>query len=122
AFALTFDLFSEFMVTIGFTMLYLGFGAVLVAFISPIWNDLPLTKAVTSSRVYGLMVIVGRYSYSIYLFHMFLPSIFENVSILQGIDVRLRFLVYFSVSIWSGFLLSKLIEIPLLRFRDRIYP
>lgn len=121
-FAFRYDLTSGFMVTIGFTMLYIGFGALLVAVVSTNWTNLPWIRLIASSKVYLWMAAVGKYSYAIYLFHMFLPSIVDNTALFQGLDFRIRFVLYFVTSIFWGFVFSRLIEIPVLRFRDRLFP
>jgi peptidoglycan/LPS O-acetylase OafA/YrhL len=67
---------------------------------------------------------IGAYSYSIYLWHMpvqeWLAIPFGNVT---GFNNWLVYaVIYLSGSILIGILLSKIIEYPILRIRDRYFP
>jgi peptidoglycan/LPS O-acetylase OafA/YrhL len=63
------------------------------------------------------MAYVGKYSYSIYLFQGLINGLLE--SRFQG---TLYYLLFFSLAIVTGILLSKTIEYPFLRLRDRWFP
>jgi len=106
--ALVFPLESPFMETIGFTLLYLGFGCLLV------WAvDRPPSRGLGARA----LAWTGRYSYSIYLWH--LPLV---VAVFTGPANLFTFLLYLAVSIAFGALMSRLIEVPLLKLRERLFP
>jgi len=106
--ALVFPLESPFMETIGFTLLYLGFGCLLM------WAvDRPPSRG-PGARA---LAWTGRYSYSIYLWH--LPLV---VAVFTGPANLFTFLLYLAVSIMFGAAMSRLIEFPLLKVRDRWFP
>lgn len=81
----------------GLTVIYLAAGAILVAML----NFHPPLRWVAK---------VGVYSYSIYLWHMFVHRYVENAYL------------FFAVSILFGVLMSVLIEYPALALRDRLTP
>jgi peptidoglycan/LPS O-acetylase OafA/YrhL len=73
----------------------------------------------------GVAAYVGMYSYSIYLWHgptaVWLPGFFRRT---LGFPVGEygRFALYFVAGLVIGIVMSKLIEDPILRLRDRILP
>jgi peptidoglycan/LPS O-acetylase OafA/YrhL len=104
---------SRQMHTWGFTVLYLGAGFLVAKAVA---LDVPRPVRVMSS----LLARIGFYSYSIYIWHMFFIW---------------KILPHFHINspIWSywcsivgpipfGAVAAKLIEIPVLRFRDRVFP
>ncbi len=92
--------------TIGFTGFYLGSGAILMASL----GGLP------DCRLVDYLAAIGTFSYSIYLWHAAVLSwLFPDASWLHcG--------MYFVSSVIIGVGLSKLIEIPTLRLRERLVP
>lgn len=121
---LFFDHENFFMPTIGLTLLYLGFGGLLVVslygshalprFISKLW--LP---------VENVLARVGLYSYSIYLWHVIIATwgiLFVRRVLHQTLNSQLEFLLYAVASIACGILMAKLVEMPVLRLRNRYYP
>src|SRR5262249_47600918 len=52
--------------TIGYTMLYVGYGAILVAFL---YSTHPLVERLSKTLLARAIAFVGIYSYSIYLWH-----------------------------------------------------
>jgi len=106
--ALVFPLESPFMETIGFTLLYLGFGCLLVWAIDRRPSRGPGARA---------LAWTGRYSYSIYLWH--LPLV---VAVFTGPANLFLFLLYLAVSIAFGAAMSRLVEFPLLKLRERLFP
>jgi len=115
---------SKFFSTFGYSSIYLGFAGVLLLslYVRGIFSGrlARVTELVGSAAAY-----VGMYSYSIYLWH--LPA----ASWLPGLARRAlgfptgtygRFAVYFIGSLAVGIFMSKLVEYPILRLRDRIFP
>ncbi|MEM6342610.1 MAG: acyltransferase [Bacteroidota bacterium] len=108
------------MITIGFTGLYLGFGLLLGLFIADKDINSKLNRLFTPIGV-TLVAKVGYYSYSIYLFHMFvIRYIIEPLEI--SFPYRLEFFLYCFLSILIGILMTKLVELPFLKLRDKIVP
>ena len=107
---------ARWMYTFGFTSLYLGFGALLVAALYA-----PIEKAGGAIRhVLRLFAYVGTFSYSIYLWHVAWLETLQYFNILQ-----VRYwgaALYYGGSIAVGVLMAKLVEVPVIRLRDRIFP
>lgn len=104
--------------TIGFTMLYVGYGAIVVAAVHA-W------PAATTSRWLGALAAIGQHSYSIYLWHR-VVLVLAREKLVEVLGFRLPFVIEVSLmtagAIGLGVLMSKLIEIPVLRARDRWFP
>lgn len=121
---------SYFVKTIGFTMLWLAFSFLLLCFLfEP--NIKKTVSRLVSPWVYRGVASIGVYSYGIYLFHMYVVRyIVGEVHSKQKLDsgewsygqLVLSFALYWLLSIFIGISLSKLIEIPMLRVRDRWFP
>jgi len=94
--------------TIGFTLLYVGYGCLLV------WA---VDRRPTRNVVARALAWTGRYSYSIYLWHLPL-----RVSVFKGPPTFVSFCLFLAVSIAFGAAMSRLIEVPLLKLRDRVFP
>jgi len=114
---------SSFMLTVGLTLLYLGFGIVLLLSLKRQHTRSPVRQSL--SAVGSVLAYVGVYSYSIYLWH--LPVLVLGMHIFpRFLHVRMGILsgvfVYFLLSIVCGILMAKLVEFPVLRFRDRFFP
>ena len=95
--------------TIGLTFVCLGSGCILIWAVNRQPKRNPLTE---------LIAWLGRYSYSIYLWHA-LPAIyvFKKLPATAGLSVA-----YFVVCIGTGIVVAKLIEVPALHARDRYFP
>jgi peptidoglycan/LPS O-acetylase OafA/YrhL len=109
-----------FILTVGLTGLYLGFGGILL---------LALTCKVPSHKYLNWLLLatayIGLHSYSIYLWHVAVK--------IQGRHWMERYLPW-DVGYWgglaliigasfaAGIVLAKLIEMPVLALRDRLFP
>jgi len=104
------DVEHPFVITLGLTLNYLGYGMVLAAALTmPRLLPSPLARP---------LAWIGFYSYSIYLWH--LPWL--AVCRASGFEEAGRALVYYAGSITIGVVLAKLVELPALRLRERWLP
>jgi peptidoglycan/LPS O-acetylase OafA/YrhL len=109
---------SVFVWTLGFSLLYVGYGCILVAAIS---------FEQTNSLAVRSLTFVGVGSYGIYLWHWHLSGVIRAFSkdVLLGTPT-FRWLLFMSLyliaAIMFGHLMTKVIEIPILKFRDRVFP
>lgn len=108
---------SRFMVSAGLTTTYLAFGAVLLL-------ALHAPPRLFDNRVCRAAAAVGALSYSIYLWHMPAGRLLEALPFpgSPGVAFLLRSTSYVALSVAAGVGLSKLIELPVLRWRDRRFP
>lgn len=101
------------MKTVGLTVLYLGFGFLLI-------RTVDATPPRILQPVARVLAKIGFYSYSIYLWHMFV-----RWALLRWVHMPAGFL-FFAINVAAAFLwgmaASKLIEIPVLAYRDRYFP
>lgn len=115
-----FPLQSFVMNTVGLTATYIGYGALLLLclknenyFLST--NNF-ITKTLTKS-----MAFIGYYSYSIYLFHLAV-LVYLIEPFFKHSNNEIAFLLYALGSIVVGVAASRLIEKPVLRFRNNRFP
>jgi peptidoglycan/LPS O-acetylase OafA/YrhL len=114
--AFLFELDRTFLIyTVGLTAFCLGSGLLVVA--------MALSELPPSPVVRGL-AFFGAYSYSIYLWHTLVQqSLDQAQTSLNLLDWPLTgFVVYFASSLLVGTLMAKLVEMPVLRVRDRLLP
>lgn len=102
------------MPTFGFTFLYLGFGGILSLILS--------SKSDSSVPIFSAL---GKYSYSIYLWHLPIHSL--GLRFLHDkLNIHTSFFqdltIYLCSSLILGVIMSKLVETPFLKLRDRLYP
>lgn len=130
-----YDADSVFMTTVGFTLLYLGFGGLLLL---TLYCEVPWPAAARRSLepAARLLAWVGGYSYSIYLWHLVVATLglsvmrrayaFVAASVTVGVlpppHYLLEFALYVAASVVVGVLMAKLVEMPVLRLRDRYFP
>lgn len=119
-----FPYYDEWTFTIGLTSIWMGYsGIVMLLVILPAeqkkWNDFFHTKPAL------VIAWIGFYSYAIYLFHVFIGagalSNFRKYCWMQA-PLAVQFLVFLAVDIFFGYFISKLIEQPILRWRNRNLP
>jgi len=99
--------------TFGYTQAYLGAAAILVGTLLCQIPVNPITRTLAA---------LGSYSYSIYLWHMALmywvmPKLRD-----AGVPWTVRTLLYFVGAFVIGIAMAKLLELPVLKFRDRMLP
>ena len=108
-----------FIPTIGYTSFYIASGLVLTAMVS---------SDIKGNLFTNGLISIGRYSYSIYLFHD--PVRIWLAYYWLGNDqvpfVKYHWFIYLSIyllgSIIIGITVSKIIEFPMLRLRDKLFP
>ncbi len=122
---------TRFCVTIGFTLLYLAFGAVLIVTVLTDWSRCPRALARAAQPMIRTLRVLGIYSYTIYIMHYALYRLVPGTNdalraVLTshwGLTVWPTTLiictVYLVIAIGSGILLSHLIERPVLAWRER---
>jgi peptidoglycan/LPS O-acetylase OafA/YrhL len=115
AFAFTLER-TPFIYTIGLTIFAAGSGMMLVGI---------LLSEIPDGHVTRALATVGSYSYSIYLWHMFV--VVWGLPLIEGaIDAELapgtRLATYLAVSFVLGMAMARVVELPALRVRDRWFP
>jgi peptidoglycan/LPS O-acetylase OafA/YrhL len=121
---LMFAMPSRMILTVGLTALYLGFGIILILCLR-VRGVLPRGLAKALGMLGTGFAVVGVYSYSIYLWHA--PVDVWGMGLLWRVFHRQlggmsATTVYIVASCAFGILMSKLVEFPILRLRDRVFP
>lgn len=112
--ALAFDLESSaFMRTVGLTLLYLGFGGMVAVAAS-----IPSRGPSALDPLLNALAWLGVISYSVYLWHIPTALVLSAADISYG----LQWLTYISGSVLLGWLATRLVETPILKMRDRMFP
>jgi peptidoglycan/LPS O-acetylase OafA/YrhL len=111
---------SFFMNTLGLSLLYLGFGALLIGVLH--WNGV---GRFTSTHLGSFLAYLGERSYSIYLWHM--PVKVWGVTLLGKVlgtapPHMAAFLFYLVGSLVFGVWTARLVEFPALKVRDYLFP
>jgi len=118
---------DRFLLTFGLTFLYLGFGLLLMLalYVRGIFSGFAASRVAWLGKV---CAYVGMYSYSIYLWHMmliqaiYIPLHKPTVHVPFAIPRSVLLAVYLLGSIALGIFFAKLVEFPVLRIRDRVFP
>lgn len=117
------DLWLPFAYTFGFTLNYLGYGCLLIACVDA---ETGLLGRALSGPVARVIAFIGFYSYSIYVWHFYVREQFVNhlhsvqtqgataYFVLTAADILLATI--------AGVISAKLIELPFLAIRDRLFP
>jgi peptidoglycan/LPS O-acetylase OafA/YrhL len=111
---------SRFMTSFGFTLLYLGFGSLMIACVV-----CAHTRFESPSRWLRFWAYLGSHSYSVYLWHY--PIWLWTVRLVFpvfGINLHyaVECLLYVVVCFAWGVAVGKLVEFPMLGLRDRLFP
>ncbi|MDR3577307.1 MAG: acyltransferase [Anaerolineaceae bacterium] len=106
-----------FMYTVGFTILYLGGGMLLIGMTA---------VHIPNNKFTRMLAYIGIQSYSIYLWHASIDSFFikllQYFKILPVLSPMVHLLIYIPAGIGIGILMAKVIEGPFLKLRDRLFP
>ena len=110
---------GRFTYTLGFTVVYLGCGALLLRVL---FGSAKRSPMLTPTSV--MTAALGRYSYSVYLWHMLVYQVVERRFVPE--DSQTQFIVctafYLVGSVGIGVLMARLVEFPALRVRDKFFP
>jgi peptidoglycan/LPS O-acetylase OafA/YrhL len=112
----------------GLTAMYVGFGCVLVGWLH--LDGVRWAQRMFATRAAALLGQVGFYSYSIYLWHVDLAQVpvrklaefALRANIPAGIVWVAATIAYVCAAYWVGVVLARLLEIPSLKLRDRMFP
>ena len=111
------DFSHPFVYTYGFTLLYIGFGVLLLL---AIYQEKPGAKPGVMIRAIGA---IGVYSYTVYLWHVPLAMVFTSLAVrFSMVNQYALHAIYIASSIAMGIAASKLVEIPVLKMRERFFP
>lgn len=110
---------STFMLTYGLTLTYIGFGLLVVLIV--VYADSASMVKISKLIFVRQMANVGFYSYSIYLWHMFVIRFFSLLQKnLTFIHNSVFVILTLAFAIVVGIVMAKLVELPALKLRDKI--
>ncbi|MCC6384603.1 MAG: acyltransferase [Bacteroidia bacterium] len=102
-------------------LLYVSYGNIMLLMVTGEISIRKLQFSTYSKWFFNMICTIGVYSYSIYLFHVFVrDKIIEKHELLYTSSYA--FLIYFVTSVAFGILSARLVEIPSLKLRDRYFP
>lgn len=93
----------------GLSAVYIGYGGVLLLLVCT-----PIGASGVWKIVYNAAAYLGRYSYAIYLWHIFVREV--------TLQTAPGFFYYLAGSMIVGIVTTHIIELPVLRIRDRFFP
>jgi len=107
---------DPFMVTVGYSMVSWAFSLLLLSVLYP------LKPSPAAGRLGRGMIQLGRHSYAFYLWHG--PILFASESVKQYIEVPMfaMLVLTFGASLLAAIVTTRLIELPVLGWRDRMFP
>ena len=107
-----------FMRSFGYITLYVGFGMIIIYFISKENINQLLDKYISRPLV-NLISHIGLYSYSIYVFHTMVRKY-----IVLNIDVNpyIQTIIFVVLAVLAGMFSGKFIEVYFLKIRDKYFP
>ena len=114
------------MQSFGLTLVYLGFGGLLVLSLTargPAESTAGLNVA--CGKIGSVLAFLGTYSYSIYLWHLPVEVFgLRGVQALSPVKLGAASLtfIYIAISIPVGILMAQIVEFPALQLRDRLFP
>ena len=108
---------TAYMSTIGYTVNYLGFGALTLLIYG-------YHGALIRNSLYRAIAWIGTYSYGIYLWHLSVREPLTNLAKRLPESIAWLFLVVaqYAAAIVLGVIATKLVEFPVLQLRDRLFP
>ncbi len=114
---------------IGYTCLYVGYALVLIRFMYPAHRGQMLNRWI-NSRSARATAWIGTYSYSIYLWHFdtgwwgydYSQRAARRLGLPETLVWVCHTIGWFAASIVTGVLLARLIEVPVMRVRERLFP
>lgn len=118
--------------TVGYLVTTIGSAAILIGTFQMRLSDLPLPLQKLGDKTVALFCWIGAFSYSIYVWHVTFFRILERQvenRLGYSVDSDYAMLLWFTyafgiwaISIVLSALISWIIEIPVLKFRDRFFP
>ncbi len=123
SFSFFFPIKSVFMNTAGLTLIYLGFAGWVGLVVAVPGSERNIQKF-TGKRMFRLISRLGIYSYSVYIWHLFVKhfSLYLFEEFIPDLPQPVYFMIYFILTMFTGVLLSKLIEKPMLNLRNKWVP
>ena len=107
---------DNFMMVPGFTSMYMGFGCILLFTLHHEWK----TKNKPLSKAMSVLAYVGQNSYSVYLWHYPVMVILRQL-LPVWTNYYVLILIQNAAGLAVGLVMAKLIEMPVLKVRDRFF-